>query len=254
MPESGMTRDRLERFGLVIDQPVDGYRFSLDPILLSAYACRGDERQVVDLGCGGGILPLILSKLAPQCQIIGLESDADAAGLAVHNVSLNQLKDQIRIIEGDVCAVRSLLPGGLADLVVSNPPYRPMGQGRLSPNPARRTACHESTAGIDAFCAAAHYLIRPGGRIAMIYSAERLTDLLSAAAGQRLIVREMRPVYDRSDRLGKLVMVTLAKGGAARTMTLLPPLLIRDHQGEYTAEVQQILYGTPQSLEGAQDG
>lgn len=244
MPKPGMTRDRLDRFKLVIDQPVDGYRFSLDPLLLSAYACRGDERQVVDLGCGGGVLPLILSRMAPQCQIIGLESDLDAAALAGHNVALNGLLDQIRIVRGDVCDVQALLPGGLADLVVSNPPYRPMGQGRLSPNPARRNACHESTAGIDAFCAAARYLIRPDGRIAMIYPGERLADLMNAAQKNRLTVRELRPVYGRSDLPGKLVLVTLLKGGAARTMTLLPPLLVRDQSGEYTAEAREILYGS----------
>lgn len=236
--------DRLERFDLSLQQPRSGFRFSLDPLLLCEYACRGDEERVIDLGCGSGIIALVMARKLPACQVIGLDYARDAVAAAQANVILNGCQEQVRIQQGDVIEVKRYLDPNTADLVVMNPPYRRPNSGRLSPDPSRRQSCHESTAGLEHFLAAARYLVSPKGRIAMIYPSERLAELVLTAKGERLTVVALRPVYGREGKKAKLVLITLVKGSRGVALSFQEPLVVRDREGKYSAELQLILYGT----------
>ncbi len=48
--QSDVTRDELKRFGLTLLQPKQGYRFSLDPLLLCDFTNASQETSIVDLG------------------------------------------------------------------------------------------------------------------------------------------------------------------------------------------------------------
>ena len=54
------------------------------------------------------------------------------ADLAARNVELNALQEKIIVHEGDLCNIREIFPAEFVDLVVSNPPYRPLEQGDLN--------------------------------------------------------------------------------------------------------------------------
>jgi tRNA1Val (adenine37-N6)-methyltransferase len=51
-----LTLDEVRRFGLSIAQPVNGYRFSLDALLLAEFARLPAQAVVADLGAGIGTL------------------------------------------------------------------------------------------------------------------------------------------------------------------------------------------------------
>jgi SAM-dependent methyltransferase len=58
----------LEKLGLAeyyILQKKEGYRFTIDPILLAGFAETGYHDKILDLGTGGGILPFLLQKNNP---------------------------------------------------------------------------------------------------------------------------------------------------------------------------------------------
>lgn len=243
--QSDITRDELKRFGLTLLQPKQGYRFSLDPLLLCDFANARQETSIVDLGTGSGVLALVLAKMALQAQVTAFEQDMETARLAQQNVALNGLPDRVTVLHEDVLQVRRHLAVSSCDLVVSNPPYRKQGRGRLNPHPGKLAARHETTAGLTDFLAAAKYLVKPvTGRICFAYHPDRFVELMVEAVAQKLSVVRLRMVHGLSDAPAKVFLVELAKGRRSADLQIMPPLIVRSDTGNYTDEVSRILTGT----------
>lgn len=239
-----LTRDELKRFGLALLQPRNGYRFTLDPLLLCDFSGAGGEQQIADLGSGSGVMALVLAKMAPQAQVIAFEQDEATARLAGQNVVLNGLGERVTVLHEDVLQVKRHLAVSCCDLVVSNPPYRKQGRGRLNPHPGKLAARHETTATLADFLAAAKYLVKPvTGRICLVYHTDRLPDLMVEAAVQKLAVVRLRMVHGLPDAVAKVFLVELAKGRKNVNLEVLPPLIVRSDGENYTAEVRSILTG-----------
>lgn len=233
------TVDELRGFGLRVAQPRHGYRFSLDPLLLCHFAAVREGEDGVDLGTGCGVIPLILARSAEGGGMSGVESREDMAELATRNVEMNGLSGRVKVLRSDVLHVKNLFPPSSFDLVVSNPPYRKRGSGRVSPKQGRDEARHESTASIPDFLAAAKYLVKLTGRICFIFHPSRLTEFLAEAAGLKLAVVRLRMVHGSAESEASMFLVEMVKGRKADTR-VLPPLFVYDSDGEYSVEMERI--------------
>src|SRR5690242_9744076 len=96
-----VTIDELGRFGLQIAQPVNGYRFSLDALLVADFVSTTQFARFADLGTGCGVIPLILCRRFPGVSVVGIESNGVMAELAQGNVSRNGLADRVRVVSDD---------------------------------------------------------------------------------------------------------------------------------------------------------
>lgn len=237
------TRDELKRFSLTLLQPKDGYRFTLDPLLLCDFSSAATEEAIVDLGSGSGVMALVLARMAPRACVTAVENDPVAAWLARQNVSENQLVERVTVLHEDVLHVRRHMPVSSCDLVVSNPPYRKLGRGRLNTDPGRRSARHETTATLADFLAAAKYLVRPRGRICMVYHPARLPEFIVETERQNLAVVRLRMVHGTPRAEAKVFLVELAKGRRNVQLEVMPPLVVRSDGEEYTDEVRKMLLG-----------
>jgi tRNA1Val (adenine37-N6)-methyltransferase len=129
MLREGERLDDLLVDNLRIIQDSSAFRFSIDAVLLSHFATVKPGDQVLDLGTGSGVIPLLLSTREPRLQLVGVELNPTVAERARRSVRLNNLQEKIQIITGDLRELGTLLPGYQATLVVSNPPYQPLGTG-----------------------------------------------------------------------------------------------------------------------------
>ena len=225
-------------------QGENGYRYSLDPILLSRFVRIKKSARVVDLGSGCGILPILLAKLSTAEELIGIELQASLAVRSVRNVKLNSLQDRVHILPGDIRNIRNLLPAGSIDLVVSNPPYRSLASGRIAPGSERATARHELSGGLADFVASAKWLLKNGGSFAVIYLAERLPELMAAMVAVGIEPKRLRMVHSRQDAPAKIVLLDGCRGGRPG-LKVEKPLYIYKNSGtgrDYTEEVLQ-MYG-----------
>jgi tRNA1Val (adenine37-N6)-methyltransferase len=225
------TVDELRDYGLRIIQPRAGYRFSLDPLLLCEFVGIDAAARVIDLGTGCGVIPLVLARKGEDASLVGVEFQEETARLAQRNVELNGLADRVEIIGADILSLRERFAVSSFDLVVANPPYRKPGSGRTSPSAGRDLARHESTAGLADFLAAAKYLVKPAGRICLIYHTSRLADCLVEAEGLRLSPGRLRFVHGSPQAEARMFLVELVKG-RKRELTVLPPLFVRDDRTE----------------------
>jgi tRNA1Val (adenine37-N6)-methyltransferase len=206
---------------LKLIQSKTGYRFSIDAILLSQFVTikRGD--RIVDLGTGCGIIPLILLLTKPVGHTFGLEIQKDLADQAARNTVLNGYENRMGVILGDI--KHPPFAPSSADVVTCNPPYRPKNSGRINPDLQRAIARHEMLASLDDVLNAATRTLRAKGRLAMIYPAVRLVEVLVRMRGFNLEPKRIRIVYPGMDSEAKLALVEASLGGR-RGLKVLPPL------------------------------
>lgn len=240
--KSGESLDALFEGRLNLFQSRRGYRFSLDALLLAYFARLKPHDRVIDLGTGNGVIPLILARLYPEVAITGVEYQGTMLERAARNVKLNRLNGRISLCRGDVRAAASIGSAGGFDVVVCNPPYRPRASGRRSPNDEKQIARHEVHGELGDFLAAAAYLLRAKGRMALVYLAGRAVDLLSSMRQARLEPKRLRMVHSFSDRDASLILVEGVKDGRSGLQTLSPLIVFRAGK-EYNDEVAAMIAG-----------
>lgn len=161
-----------------------------DSQALGGFAQVRRGEKVCDLGCGSGVLGLYLLAREPSLRLTGLELDDNAAALARENFAANGL--DASVLRGDLRRVRELLPAGAFDLAVSNPPYFAAGSG-ISGGSARM----EEKCTLQDVCAAAGWLVKNGGRFALVHRPERLADLICALRAYDLEPKRLQFVQAR---------------------------------------------------------
>lgn len=221
-------------------QEAKGYRFSLDAVLLAGLTRIKQEDRVIEFGTGCGVIPLVLAhrKMTAE-KITGIEIQPELAGLAHRNVKDNGLGDRIEICEMDLRQVSSSFSPGSFNLVLTNPPYRKAGTGRVNPNSQKAVARHEITATLSDVFGSARYLLPQGGRVALIYPATRLAHLLGSAHEQGFNPKHLRIIYSYPNGPARLVHLECRKGGGEE-IQIAPPFYIYREDGRYTDAIMEL--------------
>ncbi|MFH1984055.1 MAG: methyltransferase [Pseudomonadota bacterium] len=233
-PALPLTEDRFYDSRLVVRQYRDGYRFSIDAVLLADFARPWLGRTVVELGTGCGIVALLMAIQAPDARIFALEIQPQMALLASENVALNNLKERISILRRDLKTVSSADFNPVVDTVVCNPPYYPLGAGRLNPNDQRAQARHELRATLADIIDAARRTVKKSGSLVMIYPAERTGALLGAMRSGGIEPKDLRCIHATADGDAQLVMVR-GRLGTGAGMRVCAPLILYAPDGSPTA-------------------
>ncbi len=101
---------------------------------LSALPHRDGVRRIIDVGTGSGCLAVTLAVEFPAAAVVGTDMSAAALAVAGRNAERHNAAGRITFLETDLL----LDVAGPADLIVSNPPYVPAGDGAaLAPEVAR---------------------------------------------------------------------------------------------------------------------
>ena len=202
MPHA-VTTDTLLRGRVTLLQPARGFRSSLDPVLLAAFVAPPFGR-FVDIGCGTGALAFVLAATDPTATGVGVEIQPRLASLATAGVAKNAFAERLAIVNADVrhSLGRFPLEHRAFDLVVTNPPYRAVTDGPASPDPERAQANHELTLTLNDWLDCAAALVAPGGRVAVVFAAERMDALCAGLQSRDLVpARAHGPSASRSSRV-----------------------------------------------------
>lgn len=235
--ERNYTEDTLFDGRIMCLQHRKGYRFSVDAVLLGNFVQPRKGEKVLDLGCGCGIIPLILAYRWDSVSITGLELQADLALLAEKNVASNNRQDQITIVRGDLREIEQYIAPGSFDLVISNPPYRKPGSGKVNPGLEQAVARHEQAADLASVTRAANWSSRKRGRVVFIYPASRGAAVIATLKNAGLEPKKMLPIFSYPGSAASLVIIEAVKQGGEE-LTILPPFYVYDRRdGEYSPEM-----------------
>lgn len=193
---------------LKIEQPEKGYRFSVDPILLVSSVTPKDGEQILDIGTGCGIIPLILASNYPKIHITAVEIQEELAEIAQRNIEANQLAQRIRLINKDIRVINPSDTNGRFDRVISNPPYKKKGSGRLNTDMQKAVARHEITLTLEELILCATRFLKRNGILNLIYPSGRLKELHHAMNRHSIKPSDIRYVHTGKGVSPKLVLVT----------------------------------------------
>lgn len=165
------------------------------------------QLSVLELGSGNGIISLMLAHYRPNWQITGIEIQSELVKLSRKNAELAEV--QVDFQEADLRKFQSTSKN---DIIISNPPYFPANQGKISLIAERAISRHEiSCKMIDIFQAVKRNL-KLNGKAFLLYPEERLQEadknvkkvdlklaskfIMSAAKGSKKILLELMNAED----------------------------------------------------------
>jgi tRNA1Val (adenine37-N6)-methyltransferase len=219
----------------------EAFRLGTDAVLLADFASQGRNAAACDLGCGTGVISVLLALYNPALAVDGVELQPAWADIARENARLNSFDNRIRVIGGDLREHRSFLKAGAYDLVVSNPPYYPSGSGKSAARAETAQAREEQSCTLDEVCAAAAYLTRWGGRFALVHKPERLADVITALKSHSLEPKRLRFVHYKPRSAPSLILLESRRGGRP-SLAVEPPLILAEENGQDSDEVKRIYH------------
>lgn len=224
-------------------QPRQGYRFSVDAVLLAHFLAPEPEARILDLGAGCGIVSLILSHRYPFTPLVALEVQPRLAEVIRRNVVINSLESRVTVVEGDCRRISTLLSPNSCDWVAANPPYYPTASGRHHPETERSQARHEILGGIGEMAQAAAFALKTGGRAAFVYPAAREETLLGVLRENGLAPKRLQRVHPYPEAEAELVLVEAVKDGGEGLEVLPEFCICKAKGGVYTSEMAGMYAG-----------
>lgn len=229
------------RGALRVRQPVRGYRFNVDSVLLAQFAGVRDGDRVVDLGAGTGILLLLAGHFGHPASLTGVELQPELAELCRENLAENGWEEFSDVRAADLRDPLALSEG-VFDLAVANPPYHGAGRSQACADPAKDTSRRDASLSPAELAASAARALCPGGRFCLLVPEPRREEVLDALGASGLSLQVLRAVRPAPGQAPYVHLVQL-KRGAVRGPVVLPDLCLRGPDGQYTPGVARFLDG-----------
>jgi tRNA1Val (adenine37-N6)-methyltransferase len=240
-----MSEDHSETLDSIRDiklyQAKDGYRFSIDALLLEHFISIKRPGRGIELGTGSGVISILLAKRLKSVNIVAVEIQKSLAERAKRNVTLNGLDEKIEILNIDIKKLKDLYPSNSFSFAFSNPPFRRPDTGRISINDERAIARHEIKMRLEDLIEIAAFLLKNSGKFFLIYHPFRLAELIDKLREKRLEPKRMRFVHSRQGEEARMVLVEAVKGSGV-WLKIEPPVFVYDIDGNYTEEMIRIMY------------
>lgn len=183
-----------------IYQNPNGFKFSLDSILLAEFVKIKPNAKILDMCTGNAPIPLILS-LQTKSEIIGFEIQKEISDLAIESIKYNNLEKQIKIYNEDIKNIEKIFPGKYFDIITCNPPYFKYNKNNqeLNKNEIKSLARHEVTITLEDIFKIVSQVLKDNGSFYLVHRLERLDEIILNAEKNKLKVKEMQIVVTKEN-------------------------------------------------------
>ena len=223
------TFDEINSLKLI--QPSTGPRVNMDTILLASWVKVHSCSKFLEAGCAAGAISLLLAKKFKDkdFHITGVDIQEELIKNARLNAEINNLDLKANFIEGDL-RDKNLFVRESFDGLVINPPYSSLTAGRESNNISRSTARLELTCTLEDVAELAFRVLKSRARLFAVFVSSRLDVFMNTMTKYKIIPKttiNFTPAID---------LIECVKNGG-EGLILMPPLIIRDENGNYTPEL-----------------
>ena len=233
--------DDLQRKGYKIIQNTEKFCFGMDAVLLSSFAAVKDGENVLDMGTGTGIIPILLEAKTEGKHFTGLEIQSESAEMAGRSVALNNLTEKIDIVEGDIKEATKIFGKNIFNVVTVNPPYMNDLHGIKNPDMPKAIARHEVLCTLEDVVREASGVLKQNGRLYMVHRPHRLVEIIQAMKNYKLEPKRIRFVHPYGDKEANMVLIEALKGGKSM-VKIEKPLIVYKDVNVYTDELLE-MYG-----------
>jgi tRNA1(Val) A37 N6-methylase TrmN6 len=219
------------------------FAFSIDAVLLADFATTPKTRgKILDLCSGNAVIPLLLTRQS-NVPITGVEIQARLYDMACRSIELNKLDHQIDMIHGDLKDMPDHFKNNKFDLVTVNPPYfQTENKNHQNHNDYLTIARHEIFCTLEDVVQSCSKLVKSGGKVAMVHRPSRFVDIITLFRQYKIEPKRVRFVYPKEGKEANILLIEGIRDGNP-DLKLLSPLYAFDGEGNYTKEVEGILYG-----------
>lgn len=224
---------------MYIMQDTDMFNFSLDSVLLPNFVTINKSVQnILDIGCGNGPIPLILS-IKTDAHITGVEIQKEVYSLAQESVKINNLENRINIINADINELYKELETESFDVITCNPPYFKISENSNKNESKYKTiARHEVKLNLEDIMKISRKLLKNNGVLGIVHRPERLIDIIELMRKYNIEPKKIRLVYPKKDKDANILLIEGTKNGKPG-IKIQPPLYSHEEDGSYTLEVQE---------------
>ena len=217
---------------LFLYQSPNGYRYNSDSIFLYDFARRFKIKgNILDIGCGVGILTLLLAKDFKANYYI-VEKQEQMLKYAKKNFEVNNLK--VNTFLGDF---KDYNPDVKFDFIVSNPPFYKVDKHQ-SPNLSLNIARYEHHLPLNLLISKASKLLKPRGYFIFCYDAGQIDDILIVLQKNKMKAEFIKFIHSKANKEAKVVMITARKASKAKCK-IEPPLITFNENGNYSKEAKE---------------
>lgn len=181
---------------------------STDSVLLGSWANVNSARNILDVGCGSGLLSLMAAQRNSKAQITGIDINQDAIQLARQNAKVTPWALRMSFYQQDFTQLKQT-QGPSFDFILSNPPY--FQSGTSSINESRDGYRHTHSEFFGAFFRNAHALSADECRLSLIIPSAQRNDMCIKALRYGWYLSREIHVYHTSTASSSLCLLEWSK-------------------------------------------
>ena len=220
--------------GLKIVQDTDGFKFSLDSVLLANFVTLNKRiNNVMDIGCGNGIISILLS-MRTNAKIIGVEIQNESYLNSLESIKINNLNSQITVYNEDIKEFYKSLESDSFDVVVCNPPY--FSGDNVSKTISKKIARHSFYLDYNDVILISKKILKNNGIVAIVHRPENLMEILFTMRKNNIEPKKIRFIYPYKGKNANILLVEGMKNGKPG-LKIMDPLYVYEN-GEYTEEIK----------------
>ena len=195
-------------------------KIGTDAILLARWVDVSPDDEVLDIGTGCGLIPLMLSQKGIK-SADAVEIDRESCEEAAQNFSNSAWKSRLSAIHTDIKSYSGKCEKKY-DLIVSNPPFF---FGDNIPEKAKKgLARHTNTLSYNDLLVSVKRLLKPDGRFALVLPARESVTFLKEAENQGFYLQKLMkivPIEGREpNRINMQLVVNQVNDAVEETFVL----------------------------------
>lgn len=224
-----------------IYQDGETFSFCLDSILLANFTnINYNDKKILDLGCGNGVIPLILS-LKTKALIVGVEIQKRLADMAIDSIKYNHLENQIKIMNIDMKKLIDFYDINSFDVITCNPPYFKCNElSKKNLSVAKMNARHEVSINLSDIISISKKLLKNKGKINLIHRCDRLVEVINLLKINGIEPKKIQFIYNNQNSSAKLFLIQGIKNGR-EGLIVSDPIILYNNDGTMNDKYKLIL-------------
>lgn len=182
-------------------------KVGVDGVLIGAWADVSACETILDVGCGSGLIALMMAQRRRTARITAIDIDVDSVQQAQYNFQLSPWADRLN---GACVSLQTFVVESKVkfDLIVSNPPF--FNASLLSPNSSRTNARHTTTLTHRELCQSVASLLSEKGRFEMVIPTDMEREMVGIAEEFGLFLSRKCTIFPTPIRPSKRLLLSFS--------------------------------------------